>query len=302
MNEIFDKMILRIVFTIFICLTLVLYKFAHIFLYPSSKQQLLKKFYPSKNSPDTIHLFGRILGLGIVYSNFYFYLSNGIMLALTTFFIQATLIFLIYLLSIYIIESIVFYNFEYIDEIIKRKNYAYAIISFTNTLSISLILSTVIRASENNFILFLLMWLLSMVILGFSVRSFPIVSKLSLNKLIVQKNISVAFSYSGFILGWTLIISSSLENNMRDYVWYNIQVVLKILLSIIVFPLFRWGLIKIFKIENDFRTDVLSEDGKELLGPEIGFGLYEGAIFLVSCLLTSVITGNIFFGSFYPSY
>ena len=43
MNEIFDKLIIRILFTIFICIALVIYKYAHLIFYPSQKKQLLKK-------------------------------------------------------------------------------------------------------------------------------------------------------------------------------------------------------------------------------------------------------------------
>lgn len=144
MNELFDKLILRVVFTLFLCLVLFLYKYAHSFLYPSSRHQLFKRFFPSKNSSDTLHFFSRIIGVGIIFSESSFNMSEGIYYALFDFMIQSITICGTYLLSIYIIESIVLYNFEYHDEIIKRKNFSYSLISFANSLGLAYIIKTVV--------------------------------------------------------------------------------------------------------------------------------------------------------------
>ena len=303
MNEIIDKLILLIVTTVFMSLTLILYRYAHALLYPSSRQQIFKRFHPSRNSPDTIHLFSRILGVGIIYSQLGIYFSDAVwLLAFITFLLQAVLLFSCYLISIYIIESIVFYNFEYIDEILKRKNYTYAIISFSHSIAVAWILKTIIMVSENNFIMIIMLWLISMVIMGLSVKSYSLVSKLAFNKLLIQKNLALAFSYSGFVLGWTMIISSSINNQSENFLWFNFYIVLKILLSVIIFPIFNWGLITIFKLQDDFKSDMISENGRDILGPQVGYGIFEGIMFLTSCLLTTVITGKIYFGSFYPGF
>ncbi|WP_372651197.1 hypothetical protein [Halobacteriovorax sp.] len=302
MNELFDKLILRIVFTLFLCGILFLYKYAHSFLYPSSRTQIFKRFFPSKNSADTIHLFSRLIGIGIIFSEFYFTMSDKFYLVLIDFFIHATLISFIYLVSIYIIESIVLYNFEYHDEIIKRKNISYALISFSNSIAVAYILKGVSSVSQSSVIILLFLWLLAMVLLGFSTKSFSLISKLSFNRLLVQKNLAVAISYLGFIWGWALVINSSFDHELLNIKWYSIHVILKLILALIIIPIFRSGLIFIFKLQDDFNLDNKNKVTGSDSSAEIGYGVYEGSIFFTSCFLTTVITGNINFGNFYPVF
>ncbi|PIK13835.1 hypothetical protein [Halobacteriovorax sp. JY17] len=302
MNELFDKLILRIVFTLFLCGILFLYKYAHSFLYPSSRTQIFKRFFPSKNSADTIHLFSRLIGIGIIFSEFYFTMSDKFYLVLIDFFLHATLVSFIYLVSIYIIESIVLYNFEYHDEIIKRKNISYALISFSNSIAVAYILKGVASVSQSSIIILFFLWLLSMVLLGFSTKSYSLISKLSFNRLLVQKNLAVGISYLGFIWGWALVINSSFDHELLNIKWYSIHVILKLILALLIIPIFRSGLIFIFKLQDDFNTTSKSKAGAVDSTAEIGYGVYEGAIFFTSCYLTTVITGNINFGNFYPVF
>ena len=302
MNELFDKLILRIVFTLFLCGILFLYKYAHSFLYPSSRTQIFKRFFPSKNSADTIHLFSRLIGIGIIFSEFYFTMSDKFYLVLIDFFIHATLVSFIYLISIYIIESIVLYNFEYHDEIIKRKNISYALISFSNSIAVAYILKGVSSVSQSSVIILFFLWLLSMVLLGFATKSYSLISKLSFNRLLVQKNLAVGLSYLGFIWGWALVINSSFDHELLNIKWYSIHVILKLILALIIIPIFRSGLIFIFKLQDDFNTTSKSKVTTNDTTAEIGYGVYEGAIFFTSCYLTTVITGNINFGNFYPVF
>ncbi|ATH08962.1 hypothetical protein BIY24_13695 [Halobacteriovorax marinus] len=302
MNELFDKLILRIVFTLFLCGILFLYKYAHSFLYPSSRTQIFKRFFPSKNSADTIHLFSRLIGIGIILSEFYFTMSDKFYLVLIDFFVHATLVSFIYLISIYIIESIVLYNFEYHDEIIKRKNMSYALISFSNAIAVAYILKGVSSVSQSSIIILLFLWLLSMVLLGFSTKSYSLISKLSFNRLLVQKNLAVGISYLGFIWGWALVINASFDHELLNLKWYSIHVILKLILALLIIPIFRSGLIFIFKLQDDFNIANKSKANTNDSSAEIGYGVYEGAIFFTSCFLTTVITGNINFGNFYPVF
>ncbi len=301
MNELFDKLILRIVLSIFVCLTLIIYKYAHHILYPSARKQIFKRIFPSKNSADTIHLFARIIGIGIIYQQFNFRISEGLILTISDFLIQSIIGIVFYLISIYILESIVLYNFDYKDEIPKRKNMAYALISFSQSISLAYLIKTIQQVSEHNIVIFILLWLYAVVLIGFSTKSFKILSKLSLNKNLVQKNLAVSFSYMGFIFGWTVLIASSFHHQMVDIKWFSIQIILKILLSLIILPIFIKGIKVIFKLQNDLENEngALVKDGVEA---EPGYGIYEGATFFTSCFLTTVITGNIYFGNFYPSF
>ncbi|MCK5882775.1 MAG: hypothetical protein KAG61_03735 [Bacteriovoracaceae bacterium] len=296
MNELLDKVIIRLVFTIFICLILFVYRYAHAFLYPSARSQFLKKITPNKNSADSVHMFARILGMALIMSEFYFYLSDGILIALLDFSIMSTASFITFIASIYIAESIVLYNFEYSDEILKRKNMAYAIISFSMVIGLAYIIKTAAAVSKDSPIVFLFIWLFAIVLFGFATKSYTFFSKLPFGRLIIQKNVAIGLSYSGFIWGWSLIIASAINHPMINIKWYLSHSMIKILLSIIILPLFQRGLVKIFKIA------VTKNDDQSVDGPEVGDGIYEGIAFLSACLLTSVITGNIHFGTFYPIF
>lgn len=300
MTEQLDKLLLRIILTLFICLVLFLYKYAHSFLYPSSRLHLFKRFYPSKNSAYTLHFFSRLIGMGIIFSEFYFHLSSDCSISYTilSFLLKSTLAFILYLASIYIIEGIVLYNFEYTNEILKRKNLSYALICFAHSLSLAFILKTILAVSKNSFIMLILLWLFTMTIMGLAAKSYRFISKLDFNKLLIQKNISMAFSYTGFFLGCTILTAISIDNNLIDLLEYSKQTALKILLSLIIFPVFRNGLIWFFRMKEDF--DKSSPDG-DLDNPEIGYGIYEGALFFTSCYLTSIISEHIQFGTFYSA-
>jgi len=297
-NELFDKLILRIFFTFFICILLFLYRYFHVLIYYSSRKQLLKNFYPSKNGANAIHFFSSIIGIGILFSEFHFQMSGGIFYSLFDFAFQSSFIVLLYFVSIYIIESIVLYNFDYNDEIVKRKNYSYALISMANNISISYILKSGFYISNHSIVILIFLWLFSMVLLGFASKTFSTISKLPFNRLLIQKNISIGISYTGFVAGWSTIIVSSFHHKLEDIQWFSIQVILKILLSAIIFPIFKKGLIFVFKIKDDLEPKIDQSKGDI----QIGYGIYEGIINFTSCFLTTVITGQINFGTFYPVF
>ncbi len=298
MSELFDKLLIKIIFSIFLCGLLFLYKYAHSFLYPQTKKQISKRFYPSKNGADTIHLFARLIGIGIVFSEFYFFMAEGLMFALFDFFIASMLSFFLYLGSLFITESIILYNFEYHDEILKRKNFSYAIICFGHAIGLAFLLKTILNVSQVTIkhvpIYIVLLWLFSMVMIGVTSKVFPFISKLKFQKLLIQKNIALSFSYLGFFLGLIIILSSSINHELKDIQNYSIEVFLKILLSLIIFPIFQKGIPFIFKVQDDFNNSKSSEKDD----PEIGYGIYEGIVFFTSCLLTTVITEHITFNTF----
>lgn len=302
MNELFDKLILRIVFTVFICLTLVLYRFAHNILYPSNKGNLLQKFYPSKNSAESLHFFARLIGVGIVFSEFNFSLNQGFSIAVLDFFIRAFAGFIVYLVSLYTVESIVLYNFDYHDEVVKRRNLAFSLIGMAHAIGISFILKVILGTAGSSLVVLVFLWLFALVLVGFATKTFPIMSRLSFNRLLIQKNMAVSVSYFGFFIGWSLIIASALNSQLTQIKWYAIQVVLKILLSLIVLPIFIKGIKIIFNLSDDLNLLVKDENLQDNSNVELGYGVYEGAIFFTSCFLTIVITGKINFGTFYPTF
>ncbi|MBI99695.1 MAG: hypothetical protein CME67_00570 [Halobacteriovoraceae bacterium] len=296
MNEIFDKLLIRFLFTVFICLGLLFYKYAHVLFYPSQKKQILKKIYPSENYVDTLHVFSRLIGIALIFSTLEFNEYIGFVRSVLDFFILGTSGIVLYLVSLYIMDNIVFYNFEYKDEVLKKKNASYGIVSFSQSICMAFLVRNIFQESEHSLIILFILWLFALVLFGFSTKLFAYVSKLSFNSLMIQKNIGLAFSYSGFLFGNALIIMAAFHHEHHDIVSYCIQVVLKTLLGALIFPVFRAGVIQVFQIQEG------PTEGKSTDTPHLGYGIYEGSVFLMVGLLTSIIIGQIHFGTIYPFF
>lgn len=300
MAEIFDRLVIRLLLAGFVCLMLYLYRYAHVVFYPTVKRQVLKKIHPADNSADTLHLFSRLVGISIIFSSITFNETSGFFLSLFHFGVWGTIAIVLYLLSLYIIESIVFYNFDYTDEILKRKNMSYAFISFCHAIVIAYLTRTVMIEAENSIVILLVLWLLMLVIVGFSVKYFTFISKLSFNRLMIQKNLSLCFSYGGFALGAGFIIASCFDQDHYDITVYCIQVLLKTVLSLIIFPIFKKGLVRIFPVNignekgNDGQIDTNMQS--------LGYGMYEGCLFISGAILTTMIVNRIQFGTIYPFF
>ncbi len=297
MNETFDKLLIRIIFTFFICFSLFLYKYAHVIFYPSHKKQILKRIYPSENYIDTLHIFSRLIGVAIIFSTLEFNEYIGISISLFHFLIWSLIGFSLYLLSIYICESIIFYNFDYKSEVLKKRNAAYGIVSFANAISLAMIIKAIFKEAENSLVILIILWLFSLVVYGFGTKLFKYISKLSFNSLMIQKNLGLGFAYSGYLFGMAIILTSSLSHDQQDITSYLIQITLKLLLATIVLPLFSLGIKYIFQVTE--KTVELNHPSEFL---HLGVGIYTGAAFLTSSFLTAIIIGQIHFGTIYPFF
>ncbi|MFT6632284.1 MAG: hypothetical protein ACJAS4_002247 [Bacteriovoracaceae bacterium] len=296
MNEIFDKLLIRILFTLFICLALFIYKYAHVIFYPSNKKQILKKIYPSENYIDTLHIFSRLIGISLIFSTLEFNEYIGISISTFHFFVWSVVGICFYLLSIYILENIIFYNFEYKDEVLKKKNPAYGVVSFANAICLAFIIKTIFKESDNSIIILIILWLFSLVLFGFSTRLFKFVSKLSFNSLMIQKNLGLSFAYTGFLFGNTVIIMAAFSHEHHDIGSYMVQVILKTLLGALILPIFKYGLTLIFKVSESVNQGLQEEN------IHLGHGIYIGAVYLTCSLLTSIIIAQIHFGTIYPFF
>ncbi len=296
MNDIIDKLIIRVIFAIILTLLLVVYKYAHAVIYPSGKKQVFKNFNPSENSADTLHMFARLIGIGLIFSNLEYNEANGLALSIFHFSVWGVVSVCLYLFSIYIIESIALSDFIYVDEILKRKNMTYSIVSFTNSISLAFIISKVIAESEFSFILLIMFWLFALVLFGFAIKAYAYFTKLNFKRLMMQMNSSIAYSYMGFIIGCTHLITMAYSQTHYEVKTYGIQVILSIILAILIFPMFIFGIHKVFHITNHYFIENIKEN------PTIGYGIYEGATYFTSSLLTSVIIGHIQFGIIYPTF
>jgi|GEM_PF-644183 len=317
MNQLIDKLLIRIVFTILICLTLVLYKYLHSIFYPSSRRQLFKNFYPEKNMADTIHLFGRILGVGIIMSEFNFSLNFGLGMAIYDLIVSSAIVFIIYLSSLYVLESVMLSHYEYAEEILKKKNMAYGLCCFGNAVATAFLAKVILSISKDSLIMLVILWLFSMVMTGFAVKTYDLISKLPFHKLMYQKNVAIGLAYCGFIWGQTIIICNALNHELIEIKIYSLNFLVKITLSALIFPLLKKAIQIIYQLReaesemtisgreayleaDNAQITIAAQNAQENIQP--GRGLFEGIVLMTAAYLTTVITGHVDFGSFYPVF
>ena len=188
----------------------------------------------------------RILSFGIVFSYIHINLEHGILFAFLHLLFQSLLVFVIYLGSLAISESISLYNFTYSDEITKRKNLCYGVIHFANSISLALIMREVFVVAHHSLVRLLFLWLYSNVAFGLAIKFFHSYSKLSFNKLVSEKNMALGLSYSGYVFGCALLINSAITKMDSPISEYFQHISLKILLTVLIFPIFIIGLKKFF--------------------------------------------------------
>ncbi|MEE2671000.1 MAG: hypothetical protein VYA54_04785 [Bdellovibrionota bacterium] len=284
LNLNFKLVALAILFFAFI------YKNLHVFFFPSPRAKFFSLRFKPVNTADLIHIFSRFIGLIIVYSKAYTINSP------TEFAIWAAIGFVLYLLSILITENIIFFNFNYHDEIFKNPNYAYIMVNFINAICQGFLISKILESAESSLMNLVVFWLQSLVIYGVSTRLFKYISPLSFNSLMIQKNIGLAIAYSGFLLGNTVIMMSSYTQENYDLTDFLIQVLLKVNLSVLILPLFYYGLTYVFRIT--IKPDHSNNDNTIHLGQ----GIYGFSIYLLGAFLTSIIITQIHFGTIYPFF
>jgi hypothetical protein len=177
---------------------------------------------------------------------------------------------------------------------------SYAFISFCHAIVIAYLTRTVMMEAENSLIILLVLWLYMLVIVGFSVKYFTFISKLSFNRLLIQKNLSLCFSYGGFTLGSGFIIASCFDQEHYDITIFCIQVLLKTVLSLIIFPIFKKGIVRIFPVRLGSNRSHVTEIESQM--HTLGYGFYEGSVFISAAILTTMIVNRIQFGTIYPFF
>ena len=303
MNELFDELILRVIFASLLFLALFAYKCIHVVLYPHSLNKLRTKFNPSENPAETLHLFSRLLGLGIIFSGFHLYVQDGIVIVLIDFVVKSTFTFLFFLSSIYVIESIILYDVEYKNEILDKKNLTVSIISSTHALGMAFVIKSISGVSNDSMVVFVVLWLLSLVLMGLAVKIFILFFRSDANRIRGSQNFSSTASYIGFFGGCSALVYAILHQPMNDLRWYSIDVILKTLLCLIVFPVFIKGLDWIYKFHRkSYLKKSINPNGPSASIPEeddLGRGIFQGVSFFTSSLFTIIVTENIFLGKPY---
>ena len=112
----------------------------------------------------------------------------------------------------------------------------------------------------------------------------------------IQKNLGLSYAYTGFLVGNTIILMSCFSHEHHDISSYMIQVLLKVLLGILILPIFRYGITYIFQVK-DQRAPNLKDENLHL-----GYGIYFGMTYITSALLATIIIGQIHFGTIYPFF
>lgn len=270
-----------------------IYKYAHVYLLSQGKKQVLNKHCPTTNPANTLYFFSRVLGLSLILLSFKFHLNTEIGLAIFHMIFWGSISFLIYLISLYIIESIVLYKFEYIDEVAKKENLSFSIVSFSNAIAVAIIIKQLLMESEDSILILILLWLFSMVIFGFANKSYQYFSRFNLSKHIVQKEIGASLSFSGFSLGISLLISEAFHISHYDIQSYFIRVILRILLCLIIAPLIYKGIKFVFNFSHITHQEVFESETAQK--NYLGYGIYEGALFLIVSLFTNMIANQITF-------
>jgi len=96
------------------------------------------------------------------------------------------------------------------------------------------------------------------------------------------------------------VIASCFDQEHYDITVYVIQVLLKTILSLIIFPIFKKGIVYIFPIKLGSERGY--EEQVDIDRQSYGYGFYEGCVFISSAILTTMIVNRIQFGTIYPFF
>ena len=300
MNEVLDKLFLRLITVILIGALLFLYRYAHALLYPHPTLHFSRRLVPTDNYVDSIHFFGRIIGIALALSAVVFNDQIGILENILKIGLWSVLIIFIYLLSVFLLESMVMFNFTYEDEITKRSNLAYAFITFNHSVGIGILIKSLVNISGYSALPLLILSLYLLFILGSSSKMYRLVSKLPFNKLLIQKNLGMSLSYSGFFWGIIMILLTSINQEENDILIFCIFILLKVLLGFILFPIIKTIMLFILKLSQEETNHIgnIQKPDNNL----IGLGIYEGGLYFAAALITSIIIGKFGSGTIFPFF
>ena len=278
--EILDQLIIRLLFIIIITAILWGYKGIHLIFYPHARSQLFKRFNTAHNEAATIHLAGRLLGFGILFSYFDLQVEQ-LLLNILDLIVLGTIASVLYILLLYLLESITLSSFSYKQEISQKKNNSYALISFTNSVSWAIIVRAVMDTAQTSLIIMVTILPLALIIISIISRLFSTYSDLSWKKLIVIKNMAIAIYYLGYMLGSSFILYFTFRKPFQNIFLYLLGLLIDLSLIAIIFPLFNRIIRFIYSLV------ITSHDE-----PPLSFGVTSMAVFLVTSILTALIVAR----------
>ncbi len=290
MEEVLDRFLIKIIFAIFVCLILYIYRYIHFIIFPRGVKQVRSPFNLTGNLTNSVHYLSRILGLVILFSYIQFNRYFTLDVSLVNIFLITLVIMVTYLVSISIMELIILYKFNYKDEVLKQSNISYATICSAINLGLAYIISTILIKSNNSVMIFFTLWLFAITILGFAGKLFIFYSKFQFNRAISNKNLGVALSFLFFFLGNTLILVKAFDQPQIEKYSYMLRIFFKCFSSFLFIPFFVIAIRLIFslKVKKSNSQDILLDSNKS-----ISYGISEGIIYLISAFITSWIVYNI---------
>lgn len=296
MEEIFDQLLTKIMFSILLLVMLVAYRFLHLLLYPHAKKQVLSLYNPFDNLPDTIHYFARIVGICIVFTSFEIHLFENLMMGVFHFVFWVLVDIIFYLLALYILELVILHAFQYQQEILKRKNLCYAIINATISICLAVLMRNIVKIADYSIPFMIILWLFMVVVFGLLIKQYHLVSRFSFSKSVFSQDHGVTISYVGFLVATSVIVYYSFSQTQKSVGNFITSTLTHLLLCGILLPLFFYGVQKVFLATQKMIIPIYNQDRNN----QYNLGLTEAMLFLTSALLTIIVVfgANIYGASF----
>lgn len=287
MEEIFDHLLIRIVFSLLLLGILYGYRYAHLILYPQGKKQTIKLYNPFENAADTIHYFARIVSIAIVFTSFEVHLFDRFAIGIFHFLFWTSIDIIVFLLSLYLMELIILHAFQYQQEILKKKNYVYACINAAIALCLAFLIQHVIVTGDYSLTRIIILWLFGLVVFGLLAKQYHFISYYHFSKAIFSKDPGVCLSFIAYLVSITFIIFKTFNQEQVSVDKFITSAITDLLLCGIIMPIFYYGLRYIFLARRKMTIALYSENQTSNL--TLALGVCEAMLFLSSAMLTSII-------------
>jgi len=291
MEENLDKIFIKIIMGLIVIGMVVSYRVAHELIYFSGKKNFFKIFNSHVNPAESIHYYARILSSSIlIYPLILTFQDDffSLFIHITTWSILA---FGLFISSVYFVENTILNHFDYKNEILKKENYAYALISATLSLCFALSINFVIKNADFSIPIVIILWFLSLIFLGISSKIYTALTSFQFMKDILAKNLGAAISFAGFMSGASLILFMCLNQEYIEFTEYFIQMASDLTLCLFFAPLFYLFLKRVYLRNTNFTQMHYVRGGTFQL--YLATGLTEATLFLTSSILTILTVFNL---------
>jgi len=286
MEEIFDHLLVRVLFALVVCGIIWSTKYLHRVFYPEVNTSVSRVFNPLENSANTIHYLARIIGVSIVISALETHIYENLFYSLFNFTMWSLVASALYLLSVFIMEGILFNRFDYKIEILKKNNISYAVITAATSISIAQLINNNLKIAENSLTIVIILWLFCIVCFGLAGKCFYFFSHFSLKQQLNPKEMGIAISFSTYLLCVAILLSKSMVQREMEITNYFSNVLLNLLMIGIFIPIFYGG-VKFAYLYKKKMTILLYD--RQIQGNEsISLGVTEGALFLLITMMVYV--------------